>query len=547
MIDIIYLLTIVFVTSTLVLFVFKRFSHPTTPAYIIAGILSGIFIAEEGFLDILQWGIAFVVFMFGIKLEPGRLKHVVSGSLFSTIIQIVVVGSMAFGLSTLIGLDLMSSVYVTIAATLSSSLIGTGLVKKSTTIDLLHGRLAESIDLMEDTIGIFLIILLSSIFFETNIVTILSISFVMLLISLTFRKFIFPIVFKLSDGSEELMMATGLSLLVFMMYLSETMGISIVVGAFLAGISFSHFPYNIELEETMRSLSYFFTSLLFFSLGAILEFPNLDSLLIALIIITMTVLLKPIITAIALMGYGYNERPSYISGFNLDQVSEIAIVISIQAFLVGKIQGDVFNGIILASIVTMITTYYTDYYSEEISNFLSNRLPLKSMGDFEFIKSNIPDDIENHIIIAGYDVLGQMIADFLEEKDKDFVVIEHDPEKLNLDREPENYIFADAMDELTWEKLNYKDADMIISTIPFFKVSLKISSLETDATKIVRLKKSGMAPDLMEIGADYVMTPNQMASDQLIDLIRSIMESDEDKSDEIRKQFFERILEDEDF
>ncbi|MFP4115943.1 MAG: cation:proton antiporter [Candidatus Aenigmatarchaeota archaeon] len=544
MIEITYILGIIFVSSAAVLLLFKKTSNPKIPAYIIAGVIGGLFIAEEGLLELLQWGVAFVVFLFGAKLEPGRLKHGINASVLSVGAHITGLGIGFFGIHYFTGFGMLDSIYISAALVFSSSLTGTELSEKYATVELLYGRLAEATDLIHDMLAVLLILLLSPVLFGVSMGYALAVGGGMLAVSLIFRKFLFPWLFDLCDSSEELMMLSGVSMLALMIYISEIAGISVVVGAFFAGIAFSYFPYNVELVESMESLKDFFAAIFFFSLGALLAFPNIASLGVAAMIILVTVMVKPLLTAFSLMYYGYDKRTAYRCGLTLDQVSEFVLIIVIQAYLVGMITDFVFQGIILATIVTMVTTAYTDSYSDKIYSWLSEILPVDTPGDIQRFHTQIDTHLEDHIIIVGYDVQGSRLGEYLLQKGVDFVVIEINPERLEEAEELENYIFKSAMEDESWEKANCKEADLIISTAPQKNISEKVLSLDTDARKVVRSNRFEDAAELLDQGVDYVIVPDLLASEQLVDYVEEAIYGDREMTKRMRKDLLGELKED---
>ncbi len=541
MIGVIYTFATVFVLSAVLLFVFHKIFKLTIPAYIIAGLIGGMFLTEEGLLELMQWGIAFVVFIFSAKLEPGKLKHGIGGSLLSTGAQITGLGLGFFGALYLSGFGTLNSIYISAALVFSSSLVGTELSEKYATVELLYARLAEATDVIHDILAIVLILLLSPVLFNVGIGYALAVGGGMFILSLAFRRFLFPWLFELSDHSEELMLLSGISLLGGMIAISQFTGISIVVGAFFAGLAFSRFPYNIELVESMESLKDFFAAVFFFSLGALVTFPGVATLAIALFIIVVAVFVKPLLTALSLMHYGYSKRTAYRCALTLDQVSEFVLIIAIQAYLVSAIAAPIFQGIILATTVTMITTAITDRYSGRIQNWLSKNLPFDTPEGLRRYNTRITTELNNHIILVGYDVQGEKIGDYLRECDREFVVIDVNPKVFEETEDLKNRVFGSAMDDESWETANFKQADMIISTPPQRHISEKILALETDARKVVRSNSFKEANRMLKQGADYVMVHDLLAAEQLMDYVEEAIHNGEKAVENMRKTLVERL------
>lgn len=539
--ELVPVLTAVFVFSSALLFLMKRFSHPSIPAYIIAGIGVGFFFDQAQILQLSQLGIAFLVFIFGLKTEPGRIKSVARESLVTTVIQLSVVGIAAYIFAQGIGLDPLNSLYLVIAASISSSLVGLELIENEIRIDLLHGRLSESIHLVQDLFAVLAVLVVSSTSLTFNAVStqILQGAGIVLL-ALLIRQFIFPYLARETGGSTELMMLVGLASLTGFLGLTEIIGVSLVVGAFAAGLSVARFPHNLEMLETMGSLKDFFSVLFFASLGALLSVPGVEALIIAAALTLSTVLLKPAVTIVLILINGYDRRTSYLTALTLDQVSEFSLIVAIQAFIAGTIAPGLFNAIIITATATMILSAYTSRHEEEIYSLVSRYSTIETTEAKLDEWTDVSESIEDHVILVGYDTQGKSIAEDLKDENEDFVVVENDPEKIIEARQNEdNYVFGDVMDDNTWKRALEERSRLVVSTVPQRKISLAILEREKPADKILRAKDVEEAAELLDSGALYVEVPDIIASEQLVDHFKGMIENEEYREELRRKNLLE--------
>ncbi|MFB6190095.1 MAG: cation:proton antiporter [Candidatus Nanohaloarchaea archaeon] len=539
--ELVPVLTAVFVFSSALLLLMKRFSHPSIPAYIIAGIGVGFFFDQAQILQLSQLGIAFLVFIFGLKTEPGRVKSVARESLATTLLQLSVVGIAAYIFAQGIGLDLLNSLYLVIAASISSSLVGLELIENEIRIDLLHGRLSESIHLVQDLFAVLAVLVVSSASLTFSAVS----AHIMqgagiVLLALAIRQFIFPFLAKETGSSTELMMLVGLASLTGFLGLAEVTGVSIVVGAFAAGLSVAKFPHNLEMLETMGSLKDFFSVLFFASLGALLSVPGIEALVIAVALTLSTILLKPVVTAVSLLINGYDRRTSYLAALTLDQVSEFSLIVAIQAFIAGTIAPELFNAIIMTATATMIYSAYTSRHEESIYDLISRYSTIETTEAKLDEWTDVSESVEDHVILVGYDTQGKSIAEDLKEEDEEFVVVENDPEKIIEARQNEdNYVFGDVMDDSTWRRAFEDRARLIVSTVPQRKISLAVLDREEPGDKILRARDVEDAAELLEKGALYVEVPDIIASEQLIDHFKGMMENPDYREELRRKNLLE--------
>ena len=533
--EILYLLTAVFGISSALIFVLERYSHPYLPAYIASGLVIGQFIDPSSFYSLAEIGIAFLVFIFGLKLEPEKLKTVVKESQAMTTVQVTAVGLLTFIAGLALNLDVMDSLYLSITTSLSSSLIGMQLLNKEIEIDILHGKLAESTQLIQDLIAITAVITLNAM--QSNSQTIINhmlLGIGLLVAAGLVRRYIFSRIAELIDQERELMVLTSLGFLTGFIAVAQTLGLSTVVGAFAAGVAISKFPYNIEVIDTMEPLKDFFSVLFFVSIGALVIFPSLEILLIALVLLFFSQIVKPAVAMTVLIAQGYDKRTAHLTGFNIDQISEFSLVIAIQAFIAGVIGQDAFQGIILAASASFLISSYTSRHGEKIHQKLNWFEPFKP-SNRKVREKTSTGDLKDHVILVGYDTQGELIVEALEEEKEDLVVIENNPDRINdVIEDKENYIFGDAMDKSTWEEANYKKADLILSTIPVKKVSEEIIELDTEADKIIRTETMETGAEFIE-EASYVEVPDLMASERLADHIKGVME-DPSYKEELRRR-----------
>lgn len=532
--ELIEVLTLLFVTASFTLMILDRFNHPALPAYIIAGLILGPIIPEEDIINLSQIGIVFLVFIFGVKLDISRLKSVARESQFASTIQIGVIGLVGFATGLLLNLTAIEALYLSVFASLSSSLVGLQLIDQEVQINLIHGRLAESIQLIQDLVALILIITLPVITSGGNIATQLGLGALLMGTALLIRTYIFDYIGKLMDNSRELFMITSIAFLVGFIAISSALNLSIAVGAFAAGISVAKFPHNMEILDTTGSIKDFFSAVFFISLGALVTIPNIHTLLITLTLIVLVTVVKPAVTILSLMSQEFDDRTAHLTGFSLDQISEFSLIIGITGYLSNTISVDLFNGLILAATFTMISSAYTSRHEDML---------YKKIRDIEWIpsrrkvpKSDDIGDLERHIILVGYDTQGKRIVDALNTEEVDYVVIENDPEKVeDLREKDEPYIYGDVMDHYPWEEAKVEEAQLIVSTVPVKKISDHILSIEAEADKILRSETITEASKLLDDGAVYVNVPEILSSEMLVDHIQGVME-DKNYREELRRR-----------
>ncbi len=524
MTELITALAVLFVSAGLFLLVANHFSLSPVPFYILAGLVSGTFLEQPELVELAQWGIAFLVFVFGFRVNFDSLQAVIRDSEVAALTQLIVVAPLAFGVALLFGFDPLNGLYFAAAATFSSTLVGAGLLEHEIRDNLVHGRLSSSLHFFDDLLAIALILILSAeVFTATEVTSKIGYGVLFLLAAVAVYRHLFPALARLSGGSDELTLMASISILIGFLAAAELAGISIVVGAFAAGIAIrSDDTSTLGVRNGIHSIRDFFVAIFFVTVGALVTVPNLTSLLLALALVGLVLICNPLVMMIAFIWEGYDARTAFLASSSLNQVSELSLIIVIQAWLLetSPISDDVFNAVILAAAVTMILTSLTrrhedDIYHTFVERFIAGRQTRKVDA-----RSSVGPDLDDHIIIVGYGRQGRRLVETCDRLETPCVVIENDPVLWDdIERECEHYVLGDAMSRYTWEAARVERASLIISTVDHRSASDAILSFDFDADVLLRARRSATAREFLAAGAYYVSVPNVLAADQLLENI----------------------------
>ncbi len=541
-IEVIGALTLIFVVAALLLLLSNRYSLPVIPFYLVAGILAGLVITEEPLLDLAQWGIAFLVFLFGIELEPGELGALGRDGTLVAVVQLSITGGLFYVVGLLFGLGQLNAFYLAVAAALSSTLVSLAHLEKRIRPRMTYERLGETIHFVEDLVAIAIVLGLSALVYSPEPAWIQIATGVGLLVAgVLIRRYLFERIAGMADDPEILMLV-AISLIIGFVALTELFEVSIVVGAFAAGIAVAReFPYGLEMVDAVEDLEDFFSPIFFVTLGALVTVPTLETVVLALAVVVGVLLINPVVTILTLVWRGYDTRTATLTGVSLDQVSEFTLIIAIGALAAGAIAEPLFDAIILAAIVTMIVSPYTRTYGEELNQFLTDRGLLAADRDKIAERSHVDEDLEDHVIIVGYGTEGKEIAQACEEADRDYVVIENDPLLIDdVSQDVDNYAFGDVAGDSVWEIAGIDSAALIVSTLVQEERSTRVLDLDTDAEVIVRATDEDSAKELFERGALYVAVPDLLAAERLSEQVRRALETDEYR-EELRERSLDRI------
>ncbi|ELY95704.1 sodium/hydrogen exchanger [Natrialba hulunbeirensis JCM 10989] len=544
--DLLTAVSIMFIVTGPFLLVANRYDLPTVPFFILAGIAAGFGldafgIADELTLEIAQYGIALLVFSFGVGIDISAVRSVIWDSELAALAQIFVVGSVGYALSVALGVTPSEGIYVGIAAALSSTIVGRGLVQTDIQSRLVRGRLSNSIQFVQDLFAILLVLILGT-GLGTGTVgagpVAMAVGYGLALIAAAFlvNRYLFDAIGRLAGDSDELMILGVVSLLAAFVGAAQSADISIIVGAFAAGLAIRHDPIEyLGLFNGLESVRDFFVAIFFVTVGALITFPFVEAawdesvgkLLVAGGIVVLTAVVKPAITTAVLLFRGYERRTATLTALSIDQVSEFALIIAIQALLLGQISETLFDAIILAAAVTMVTSSLSQRYDEQLYRALVNRGLLPSAHGKIDAWSDVPDNLSDHVIIVGYGRQGKRLAQTCDDLDQPYVVVENDPARREtVAAESDAVVVGDAMESYTWEKANVEDARIVLSTVASKPVSRRLLSYNFDADIVLRATDQSEARTLLESGALYVSVSELLAGQQLAEHIEALLEGD---------------------
>ncbi len=536
MTDIILALSAMFVTAGVLLLVANHFGLSPIPFYIIAGLLVGPFIALQDLVELAQWGIAFLVFVFGIRIDLHDVQAVFRDAEVAAFVQIAVVGVfgllVGYGFSTVYGFEypIRNAIYFSAAATFSSTLVGAGALERDILDNLVHGRLASSIHFFDDMVAIGAILILSAaVLTDVQLITSnIGFGVLFLLAGLIFYRHGYPLLIRAAEGFDELILMGSISILIAFIAAAEAVGISIVIGAFAAGIAVrSEGAEAIGVQNGIESIRDFFVAIFFVTVGALVQLPTLEVVLIACALLVLVLLVNPLILTVTFIFEGYDPRTSFLAGLSLNQVSELSLIIAIQAFLLGTIADRLFDAIILTAAVTMILTVVTKRHEETIYTSYISQLFGRWQAQYVDEHSQVEDGISEHVVLVGYGRQGRQLTRLLDDLGKPCVVVENDPVLWDdLRTQCKNYVFGDAMALYTMERANVSGATLVISTVDHGPVSTSLLDLETDADLILRANSSRKAMELLDAGATFVTVPSVLASDQLVENVKRLVEDE---------------------
>ncbi|MBN2112262.1 cation:proton antiporter [Candidatus Woesearchaeota archaeon] len=509
--------------------------QPLIPAYIITGLLIGPYglglVTDIETIQIFsEIGIAFLLFVVGLELDFSRIKTIgLVSSVGGTIITLLsFCGGLLIALH--LGFRSLPAAYIALVVAFSSTLVVIKLISDNREIDTLHGRIMVGILLMQDILAIVAMSVLSSI--ETFTPTLLLISLIegigLIVLALIGSKYIFPSVFKFAATSKELLFLVSITVCFLAALLSVHLGFSIAIGGFVAGLALANLPYNFQIISRVIPLRDFFATLFFVSLGAELMLPSVRQVIVPVaFLFGFVVLIRPIISIIFTNFFGYPTKVSFLSAVSLTQISEFGLIIVAQGLILGHVTQEIFTITVLLALVTMTTSAYAIRYDNALYKLLAYPLKLFEKIGRERHIGYQAEEKKYDVILVGCDRLGYSILKTLQKIKKKVFVIDFNPDILRrLINQKVPSMYGDVGDAEILERVNIKDAGMIITTFPQIDTNLfllkQVREQNKKAVLIFTANKVDEALKLYDAGADYVILPHFLGGERVSFLLQDV-------------------------
>ncbi|MDP3955431.1 MAG: cation:proton antiporter [bacterium] len=510
----------VFILATVLAGIVRLFKQPLIVAYILTGLILGGFgaarLASGETLDLLsKFGIAFLLFMVGLELKISDLKQIGKVAIIAGLGQIIFTFLTGFLVSRFLGFALLQGAYISIALTFSSTVIVVKLLSEKNDLSSLYGKVAIGILLVQDFVAILVLMFLSGFssqipqtFMPFLIIFLKGLGLFLFAYFLT-RRIIF-FIFQSVARSQELLFLTAVAWCFLFASLSQILGFSLEIGAFLAGVSLSSLPYHYQISSRVRPLRDLFITLFFVGMGMQLDLSKSINFAPILILSGFVLLGKPLVVLLLMSFSGFRKRTSFLTSISLAQISEFSLILAAMGFSLGHLSREDVTLITGVGIVTIIASSYLISQGHKIYQKLSSLLSLIERGSACEVRSKLDQDLEKHTILVGCNRTGGDILEFLKKKGEPYLVLDFNPEVTKaLEEEGIPCLFGDVSDDEILNQLNLEKAKLIISTVPSIEDNLiLVSYAKQKNPKLIVLVTASYPEeeeDLYKVGADYVV------------------------------------------
>ncbi|OUC56169.1 sodium:proton exchanger [Sphingobium sp. GW456-12-10-14-TSB1] len=521
--------------------------QPLIVSFIAVGLLAGpsafglVQSAEQ--IDLLsELGIALLLFLVGIKLDVKLIRSLGTVSLLTGLGQVLFTSIFGYLIGLALGLGHVTSLYVAVALTFSSTIIIVKLLSDKREIDSLHGQIALGFLIVQDLVVVLAMIVLSAIGIgaseahgegQSIPMVLLSGGAMVALVILFVRYLADPLTRRLAQAPE-LMMIFAIAQAAIFAAVGELVGLGKEVGGLLAGVSLASTPYRETIAARLAPLRDFLLLFFFIALGAGLDLSLLGTHVTGALVFSVFVLIGNPLIVLTIMGtMGYRKRTGFLAGLTVAQISEFSLIFVAMGVSLGHVTQDALGLVTLVGLVTIAASTYMITYSHHLYDRLE---PL--LGLFE--RKETPREPHDGApqANAGYDILifglgrfGTAIGMRLKNRGFRILGIDFNPAAVQRWRELGlDAAFGDAGDPEFVSELPLVSAKWLVSTVPVHLPGLNAEDVQRTLIQLSRLsgftgrvavaaRGDGEGQDFSNAGADLILEPFQDAADRAVDIL----------------------------
>lgn len=521
---------IVFGLSIAVIFLCHRLHIPAILGFLLTGVLVGphglhLIKAVHEVEVLAEIGIILLLFTIGIEFSLKNFFQIKRTVLLGGTSQVFLTLLAGFGIARSVGLPLEKALFVGCFVSLSSTAIVLKLLQEKAEVESPHGKTTIGILIYQDIIVVPLMLLIpllagikkdlsGSLLISIAGLTLLKGLIIIILVILSV-KWVVPKILRLIAGtrSRELFLLTIIVLCLSFAWFTYRMGLSLALGAFLAGLVISESEYGHHTLGNILPFRDIFMSFFFISIGMLLNSGFLLSHVGFVFLITLGLLAsKTAIAALAVIILGFPIRTAILVGLTLSQIGEFSFILLKTGMSYGLLSNDFYQLFLNVTLLSMaLTPFIISLAPRFADSFLKLPLPKKLKSGLRPLQDTKSEVRKDHLIIVGYGMSGRNLARAARQGGIPYVIIEMNPETVvDEQKKGESIYYGDATHGSVLEHAHVENARIAVVAVSDPAATRRIveliKRLNPMLYTIVRTRFTQEMKTLLEIGADEVIS-----------------------------------------
>ncbi len=528
----------ILVVAAIVGLLARLLRQPLIIGFIAAGILVGplaLGIVEgSGEVELLaRLGVSLLLFIVGLRLDTRLVRTVGPVALVAGLGQVAFTSAVGFVIALGLGFAVVDSLYIAVGLTFSSTIIIVKLLSDKGETNQLHGRIAIGLLIVQDIVVVLLMIVLSALGkadaatgdvpMELTALFVRGAAF--LAAVAVVARYVLPLALSRASKSPELLVLVAVAWAVALASVSDLLGSSREVGAFVAGISIATSPFRDAISSRLTGLRDFLLIFFFVELGLYLDLGGGTAQLWPAAVLAVFVLVgNPVIVMVIMGAMRYRKRVSFLTGLTVAQISEFSLVLATLGLSLGHISSGTLGTITIVGIITIASSTYLILYSQPLYERLAPWLRVFERSVPR--ESNVDEQgIQPDVIVVGLGRFGGEIARSLAESGVSILGVDFDTSALDRLRSVGiPVLYGDADDSNIPEMLPLDRTEWVVSSIRTTHTNVALIHALRDHGYRGRVAVSADfdadAARLRSDGADLVLMPLRDAATDAIRMLR---------------------------
>ncbi|MDT0686531.1 cation:proton antiporter [Autumnicola psychrophila] len=516
--------------SILIILAFQKIKVPSILGFLLAGIIAGPhafnLISSTHEVELLsEIGIIFLLFVIGIELSLKGLASIKNTIIFGGGLQVggtILITTLA---AVFLGLPLNTSIFLGFLFSLSSTAIVLKLLQEKGEMTSPHGRIGVAILIFQDIIVVPMMLFTpllagksDNILLTIGILTgkVILVGIVIFLLA----KYVVPRVFEwvVKTKNQELFILTVVVFCFGIAWLTSSVGLSLALGAFFAGLIISESDYSHQATANVLPFREIFISFFFISVGTLLNLNFFfNNIVYILLLVVAVILLKMLVLGITTLILKYKPRTIFMTLFSLFQVGEFSLLLSGVGLDNGLIPENIYQYFLAISIISMGLTPFLISNSSNITYaILKAPIPSAVRKRLNNIKKNAnteefsEENLHDHLVIIGYGINGGNIGKAARNANIPYVIVDMEPDSFDKAKaKGEPIVFGDATNPTILKHIHVQEARVVVIAISdpaaTHKIISSIRLFTQTAFIIVRTRYVKEIEESIRLGANEVI------------------------------------------
>jgi monovalent cation:H+ antiporter-2, CPA2 family len=509
-----------------VVLICHRLKIPSILGFLLTGVVLGphgfkLIIAHENIQNFAEFGIVALLFTIGLEFSMQKIWSIKRIFFAGGFLQV----SLTIAASTLIamsfGMPLNKALFAGFLVSLSSTAMVLSILQEKSSVQSPHGRLSLAILIFQDISIVVMILMLPLLSGRgdgqsPNLPVLLMRLIIAAILVYVGTRWLIPFILHrvAKTGSRQLFLFAILFLCLSIGYLTSSLGLSLALGAFLAGLMISESDYSHRALGSVVPLKDVFSSLFFISMGMLFDIHDFLGKPFTIVIAALAIMLiKGSIGAITALMLRRPISTAILAGASISQIGEFSFILYQTGSILGLVENSISQGFLGVSLCTMFLTPLVMQLSPLLSKLVA-RLPFPArwrgtLYDTELSEEHIT--LKDHLLIIGFGLVGKSLAAACSNGNIPYAVIELNPDTITVERKKgEPVYYGDATHEAALRHLHIETARVVVIAVSdpsaTFAITELARRLNAHSDIIARTRFLADVDDLLRLGASSVIT-----------------------------------------